>query len=388
MDARADVVIIGGGIAGLWLLDTLHQVGFSAVVLNKGDLGQGQTIAAQGIIHGGTKYFSDTTVSDLAPMPERWRASLRGMQGPDLSAAPALANSMQMWLPPQLGGAIMARFAEKNMLGNMSLRDAHDRLAILPQGGDGHLFDVDEAVIDVPRVLSVLRELHRERIRQLPAGSKLVFKSRDDGDIDITMGSFAIKAQRIVLTAGSGNESLLSATQLAGVHCQRRPLQQVIVRGMNQPLYLHCIGKNPKPLATITAHPDQNGGWYWYIGGLIAENGVGKSPTDLIKAAKVELARLLPGANFDGAGWATIEVDRAEPGAGGKRPDSATAISKGPIIVGWPTKLALAPVLADKILKMLQDDGLQPEPFDPGPMAEWPLPSVARPPWQEVQTWR
>jgi len=93
MGARVDVVILGGGIAGLWLLDALHQAGYSALVLNKGDLGQGQSIAAQGIIHGGTKYFGATAVSDLAPMPARWRASLTGKLGPDHANVAAAATS-------------------------------------------------------------------------------------------------------------------------------------------------------------------------------------------------------------------------------------------------------------------------------------------------------
>ena len=48
-----DVVIFGGGAAGLWTLDELHRAGRSVVLLESGDLGAGQTIASQGIIHGG-----------------------------------------------------------------------------------------------------------------------------------------------------------------------------------------------------------------------------------------------------------------------------------------------------------------------------------------------
>ena len=80
MTAQIDVVILGGGIAGLWLLDILERTGIEALVLNKAALGQGQTIASQGIIHGGAKYTFgmglETAVSDLAHMPDCWRASL------------------------------------------------------------------------------------------------------------------------------------------------------------------------------------------------------------------------------------------------------------------------------------------------------------------------
>ena len=98
MTAQIDVVIIGGGIAGLWLLDKLQRSGIEALVLNNTNLGQGQTIASQGIIHGGTKYTFgmglETAVSDLADMPDLWRDSLSGYKSPDLTQAPPLAKSM------------------------------------------------------------------------------------------------------------------------------------------------------------------------------------------------------------------------------------------------------------------------------------------------------
>ena len=95
MPAQIDVVIIGGGIAGLWLLDKLQRSGIEALVLNNAALGQGQTIASQGIIPGGTKYTFgmglETAVSDLANMPDRWRDSLSGSKDPNLADAPPLA---------------------------------------------------------------------------------------------------------------------------------------------------------------------------------------------------------------------------------------------------------------------------------------------------------
>ena len=51
-----DVLIFGGGAAGLWLLAELTGKGHAAVLLESSRLGSGQTIAAQGILHGGLKY--------------------------------------------------------------------------------------------------------------------------------------------------------------------------------------------------------------------------------------------------------------------------------------------------------------------------------------------
>jgi hypothetical protein len=178
---------------------------------------------------------------------------------------------------------------------------------------------------------------------------------------------------------------------LDNIRCQRRPLHQIIIRGMTLPLYLHCIGKNPKPLATITSHPDSRGGYYWYIGGLLAEQGVGLGPEQLIARAKAELSGLLPGADFGNAEWATHKVDRAEPGGGGGRgglrPSSAVALARGAVIAGWPAKLALAPVLAEKVMGLLAADGVRPLPHDPSGLNALPKPIVARPPWEMVTKW-
>ena len=53
---RVDVVIVGGGIAGLWLLNLLRSRGYGAVLIERSAFGDGQTICSQGMIHGGLKY--------------------------------------------------------------------------------------------------------------------------------------------------------------------------------------------------------------------------------------------------------------------------------------------------------------------------------------------
>ena len=53
---EVDVVILGGGIGGLWLLNRLHGRGYNAVLIETGELGGGQSVNSQGMIHGGIKY--------------------------------------------------------------------------------------------------------------------------------------------------------------------------------------------------------------------------------------------------------------------------------------------------------------------------------------------
>ena len=61
---KIDIAILGGGIAGLWLLNLLVSRGYSVVLLEKEALGAGQTIASQGMIHGGVKYALQGLLTD------------------------------------------------------------------------------------------------------------------------------------------------------------------------------------------------------------------------------------------------------------------------------------------------------------------------------------
>ena len=298
-----------------------------------------------------------------------------------------MAKSMGMWVPAQLGSKLVSAFSKKIMRGHMQEVHPNNWPVILPPGNTGTYFNLDEMVIDVPAVLASFRRRYRNRIRQIPGGANLEIRHHLTGNIDISIGESVIRTQRIVLTAGVGNETLMAQLGLKHISCQRRPLHQIMIRGMADPIYLHCVGRSSKPLATITSHPDPSGGFVWYVGGLLAEKGVFLSSELLIKTTKSELTKLLPGADFRLAKWATHLVERAEPSNKGFRPKSALATANGSIIVGWPTKLALAPVLAEKILTLLQESGLTLGTNDLTDLPEWPSPRVAKAPWEVVSSW-
>src|SRR5579859_5436305 len=48
-----DVVVIGGGVQGLVLLDTLLAAGYSFALVTEGDLGAGQTLHSHGFLNTG-----------------------------------------------------------------------------------------------------------------------------------------------------------------------------------------------------------------------------------------------------------------------------------------------------------------------------------------------
>ncbi|MEN0105252.1 MAG: FAD-dependent oxidoreductase, partial [Pseudomonas sp.] len=194
-----------------------------------------------------------------------------------------------------------------------------------------------------------------------------------------------IHAQRVVLSAGAGNAALLTALGQSQPLMQRRPLHMVMVKGPTlKPLYAHCLGGGPKPRVTVTSHPTADGQWLWYLGGDLAEaDGVARDGQAQIAAAQKEMANLLPWVDFSQAHWATLRVDRAEPAQSGLvRPDNAFLAEHQRLLIGWPTKLALAPDLADRVLAALRRDGVQPGNHPPLP--ELPRPPIAPTVWDTL----
>jgi glycerol-3-phosphate dehydrogenase len=96
-----DGLIFGGGAAGLWLLDQLARRGDRVLLLEAGRLGQGQTVASQGIIHGGLKYtlhgLLTPAAREIREMPGIWRKCLAGERTPDLRNTRVRSASCYVW---------------------------------------------------------------------------------------------------------------------------------------------------------------------------------------------------------------------------------------------------------------------------------------------------
>ena len=126
-DVNVDVLIIGGGIAGLWTHARLQQSGYKSVLLEADALGAGQTRFAQGIIHGGTKYAltGKLTASSeaVADMPSRWRACYEGKGEIDLTQAEILSDAHYLWSTTSLTSRISGFFASKVMRSRSSELD-------------------------------------------------------------------------------------------------------------------------------------------------------------------------------------------------------------------------------------------------------------------------
>ncbi|MBX3707239.1 MAG: FAD-dependent oxidoreductase [Pseudomonadales bacterium] len=361
---RLDAIIVGGGIAGLWLLNLLTRRGYDAVLFEADTLGGGQTLASQGMIHGGIKYALAgllTRASEaIADMPERWAAALAGRGDVDLSGLAPLSDRYYMFAEASSIGQLTTFFASRAVRGRIRKLERRDHpAALIAPGFRGVVYVLRDFVLDTPALLQALLRPVADRAFRLALPDPGTRLAVDATGVVLQRGGHTLAARHLILTAGAGTEALLWSLGLETPHMQRRPLHQVIVRhpGLT-PLFAHCLTgiRRPEPRLTITSHRDGND-WLWYLGGQIATDGVAMGRAELIEHARRELEACLPWRDWREADIDTLRVDRAEPArAGGVRPDEAFVEVTGPgdtVIVGWPTKLSLAPDLGDRVLERL-----------------------------------
>lgn len=386
---KIDLLIVGGGIAGLWLLNRAIKDGFNAVLFEKDTLGGGQTIRSQGIIHGGTKYALNGVLTQasntIKEMPQRWRDCLQGQGELDLSDVEILSDAHYMWSKGSLGSKMTTFFATKAFRGRVEDVAKEDRPAVFKDKAfKGSLYRLSELVLNVPTLIDALRKPVENNIFKadlLEAETEI-----SDGHIKslaFPEQNLSIEPKQVVITSGEGFETLAEKLDITQPTMQRRPLHMVMVKhDLNLPTFAHCIGTGSKPVATITTHPCDDGKQVWYLGGDVAETGIDRTPEEQIKFARQAISKLLPWVDLDNAQWQTFHVDRAEPMQSSLvRPDSAFAQQVGNCTVAWPTKLALSPDLSDQVLPLCQRSEST---TDLSVLNVFPKPETAKPLWETM----
>jgi glycine/D-amino acid oxidase-like deaminating enzyme len=393
---RVDVAIVGGGVAGAWLLSHLHDRGYAALLCEGASLGAGQTIASQGIIHGGLKYGLDGSRlragEALAAMPAIWRACLRGERAPNLSGARILAQHQVLIADGGLASRLAGIFAESLLRGRVA---AVDRVpaplaAALGASFRGAVYQLDEPIVDVRSVLGELRRAHLDAIL---AVDPVATRPLDDGAAGIEVQSadgrrLRILCDRVALCAGAGNEALGRLFSPPSASMQRRPLRMVMLRGPLPPIHAHCLGTGSTPRLTVTTHLDRRGRVIWYLGGALAESGVDRDDTAQARFAREELSITMPAIDTSTCDVAVLSIDRAEGRQpSGARPEGPVLIQRGAVTRVWPTKLAFAPLAAAIFEEQLVRDGVLPGRRAKPDTAGWPRPALADHPWDEERPW-
>ncbi|MFK7863495.1 MAG: FAD-dependent oxidoreductase [Pseudohongiellaceae bacterium] len=368
-----DIVIFGGGIAGLWLLNRLKSEGYHAILLEQDELGGGQTLASQGIIHGGLKYALNGVLTGatntIAGMPKRWRECLEGNDSVDLRGTELLSEQYFMWSNSGVRSRLKTFLGSKSLRGKIEAVEKPDYPEFFKQATvKGSLYKLPDFVISTESLLEALKKGHKESIFGISDAS-IEFDRDSENDIvgvelNSAKGAVSLDCQKVIFCAGSGNEALIEQAGLRTISCQRRPLNMVFVKGPHlPPLFVHCIGDsfNLTPRLTVTSHSSSEEQTVWYLGGEIAESGTNKSKDEQLNSAQELVAELFPWLEQENLTWDCFSVDRAEPAVNSNfRPDDAYLAEESNILVAWPTKLTLAPALGDKVIKQLQKSSITP----------------------------
>ena len=383
---HSQVAIVGGGITGLWLLNRLLDAGYASCLLEKQALGCAQTFSSQGMIHGGLKYalrgFTTTVSETMAAMPVIWRDCLRGQGQVDLTGLDTLADDYYLFSDAAIGSRIAAFFASKSLRGRIKAVQPNQFPAPFQHAAfKGRLYRLEDMVLDTPSLIQRLRRDCQQHV--FKADVRPIIEQDEMTGLDLGRGNRMV-AERYVFAAGKGNAKFLQSKSLGAIQMQLRPLQQVMLRGRLPKVFAHGVGLRAaaKPRVTITTHPYSDTERIWYLGGNLAEQGVGRPAGKQIAAAKAELDALLPWIDLSNTRWATHKVDRAEPAVASHwavaRPDTAFVQRIHKSIVCWPIKLTLVPMLADAVMAALEiaPQGKQ------SPRLPLPAASIAKTPWE------
>jgi glycerol-3-phosphate dehydrogenase len=393
-------LIFGGGVSGLWLLDETLRHGDSALLVEPYQLGHGQTVGSQGIIHGGFKYVFGgwrkllQPVDPIREMPRIWKECLSGQRQPDLSETRLRATECHIWWTSKLAGSV-------GLLGTRFLLHASPqriRREFYPdplKECRGTVAVLPEPVIATDSLIAELSRRHRNHILKINPKNGAEFLLRSAGRVDRIRlfgnddraDTLEVAPRHVVFTAGEGNEALREQVGLPPHRMQRRPLQMVMVRGNLPVLNGHCAdGGHPR--VTITSDTDSAGRTVWQVGGQLAEEAVKMNETEAIKYAYSELNAVLPGVRFDDAEWSTYRINRAEAlTKNGHRPRDVQVFREGNVITAWPTKLVFAPRLAEKVLSLCSEPSGNSS-VDMSIFETWERPAGANPPWECEREWR
>lgn len=399
---QLDAVIFGGGAAGLWLLDALRRTNVNAVLLEAFDLGSGQTIASQGIIHGGLKYtlsgLFTPSAKSIRDMPLIWRRCLAGEAEPNLSTCRLRAEFCYLWRTSSLSSKLAMIGARTGLHTKPQVIDQSERPAALADV-PGTVARLDEQVIEPGSFLEVLAARNRDRLFKIDAASGLEIERQGDNVNEIRLINpesgepASLAARTVIFLAGQGNAKLRELAGLPVESMQRRPLHMVMARGnpdVLSELNGHCVD-GASTRVTITSTIDFSDRRIWQIGGQLAEEGTRMSREELVERAKLEVRAAIPGIDLRSVAWSTYAVDRAEAATGGVRPEDVSVLREGNVITGWPTKLALVPRLVERVLQEINETSSNGNERNGAPASEvprdWPRPAVALPPWESETEW-
>ncbi len=372
-------------------------MGYKCLLIDQHSWGGRQTLAAQGIVHGGIKYsfngIWNPEARAIQDMPRRWeQALINGAGELPLKGVKSLSPHQYICFPSS--NKIVSFLASSIMQSKVTALKAQEYPDSFKQGGmDARVYQLNERIIDMESLVQVLNKIGTGAMIK----GKVDFHSiinREDG-VEVKVNQQTIRAQLIISTAGAGNKELTSGKEdmpttqpakgdsigKAGkeskadkkdkldkpIKQQLRGLNMLMLRGANlPPIYAHFCDRSSLPLLTITTHEDEKypGETIWYVGGALAENNLDDDAQQLVQKFIKQLAEFMPQLSIkeQEIHAAKFRIDRAEPQNESKMKPVApdiTLIKRA--LICYPIKMTFAPLVGDRVVKQLQQIGITPQ---------------------------
>ena len=338
------VLIIGAGVCGLWLAQTLTKAGWRCQIWEQGAPGAEQSGASQGILHSGMKYQlgSGSQGGNMSALVRRWQAALRSEGEIDLSPTRVLTREHYYFFSSRLASLALRGTARRLLASGARVALSSECSSVLGSL-DSSVLIADEWVLSIPSLLHNLsqgldihrRQLQAHQLERLPNGNYSLVANKQ------------FKPSYIILCAGAANARLQKRYRQ-----QLRPLAMLHLHHKQLPRFFgHCLQFGSKPALTIGS-PEPG---YWYVGGNIAEWGSKHSDQAIKNKSSKLLARLFPQLPWNDVTISITRIDRAEAAQqSGGLPNQAFVGTDANLITCWPTKLVRAPEVADKVRRLLQ----------------------------------
>jgi glycine/D-amino acid oxidase-like deaminating enzyme len=238
-----DVVVIGGGVQGLLILDTLIEAGYSCALVTEGDLGGGQTLHSHGFLNTGF-----------------------GMFGPELTAA---ATEL---VYPYLRAHAVTLTGDWAILPPPGL-PAFASLppASLPDGFSPAFRDAARALPDYSfNKRQLVEALSQGREGYIFRGSAVGFRGQDPVEavvlrLEENGAEVEVRARAVVVAAGCGSKQLLR--DLVGATPQlevikHRAVQMLCLRAPHGALPAHSVAALSLGLLLAAHEGSQSVTWY------------------------------------------------------------------------------------------------------------------------------
>ena len=385
---NTDIIIIGGGISGLWLRALLSSLGYKCILIDQHNWGGQQTLAAQGIIHGGTKYsvkgIWNPAARAIQDMPRRWeQAFINGAGELPLKGVKSLSPHQYICFPSS--NKIFSFLASSIVQSKATALKAQEYPESFKQGGmDAKVYQLNERVIDMESLVQVLNKIGTGAMTKGKVDYQSII-NREDG-VEIRVNQQTIRAQLIISTAGVGNKDIASGKEDAvatqptkgdstgkadkldkPIKQQVRGLNMLMLRGVNLPsIYAHFFDHSALPLLTITTHEDEKypGETIWYVGGALAEHNLDDDAQQLAQKFIKQITKFMPQLSIkeQEIHAAKLRIDRAEPQNKGKTKPVAPYLKLiKRALICYPIKMTFAPLVGDMVVKKLQQIGITPQ---------------------------